>query len=262
MLKTRFKELVSLLLPREHGSWSLALEPVAFGLMAAPSRAGIPLGMAAALAFLMRRPVKVLFPNRPDSRRSLAAVSVGFMGALMLAGMCLAVHWGNAYSLWPLIPAAVAGVLFLWADLHGEWREGFAEISGSIAFAILPAAFGLLAGWPAANALVLAAMMLARSVPTVLFVRTCLRRIKGQTAPATLALTAGIMVSALMIWLASCGLAPWFAAGFSVLLAARMLYFLQLKEWFPAVRTLGYVEMTLGVIMVAAVAWVWHFLPR
>jgi hypothetical protein len=54
------REIIKLILPKEHGSWSLALEPLALGLLAAPSLAGGPLAIAAIAGFFLRRPLKIL----------------------------------------------------------------------------------------------------------------------------------------------------------------------------------------------------------
>jgi hypothetical protein len=52
-----------LVLPKEHGSWSLAIEPVVFGLIAAPSVAGGWFGLAVLAAFFARRPVRIALRN-------------------------------------------------------------------------------------------------------------------------------------------------------------------------------------------------------
>ena len=54
-------------LPREHGSWSLALEPLALGLLVVPSAAGAALAAAALAGFFARRPLKAA-ACRPLSR--------------------------------------------------------------------------------------------------------------------------------------------------------------------------------------------------
>ena len=53
---TRWQRVV---LPAEHGGWGLTLEPVLLGLLAAWSVAGLCLGVAAMLAFLVRTPLKL-----------------------------------------------------------------------------------------------------------------------------------------------------------------------------------------------------------
>lgn len=71
----------SLVLPREHGSWSLALEPLALGLLVAPTRAGAWLALAGAAAFLSRRPLKLALttpatdPRRPTALRWTALLT-------------------------------------------------------------------------------------------------------------------------------------------------------------------------------------------
>jgi hypothetical protein len=157
------------------------------------------------------------------------------------------------------LPAALAGLVFVWCDSRNEAREGVAEAAGAVAFGLLPAAFGALAGWNGSAALALAAVMLVRSVPTVLAVRANLRIKKGQAVsilPALLAAGVGLALSA---WLVSLRLAPWTAVFFAAVLAARTVWLLC---WRPrlAARTIGMVEATLGGLMVLALAATWkHF---
>ncbi|MBU6408830.1 MAG: hypothetical protein KGR98_00450, partial [Verrucomicrobia bacterium] len=152
-----------------------------------------------------------------------------------------------------------AGLVFVWCDSRNEAREGAAEVAGAVAFSSLPATFGALAGWGGAASLALAAVMLVRSVPTVLTVRANLRLKKGQAVsilPALLAAGAGLVLSA---WVVSLRLAPWTAALFAAVFAARTIWLLC---WRPqlAARTIGITEATLGVLMLLALAETWkHF---
>ncbi|HQY06456.1 MAG TPA: YwiC-like family protein, partial [Lacunisphaera sp.] len=56
-------------LPKEHGSWSLALEPLALGLLLAPSAAGGALLAAALAGFFARRPLKTALTAPASARR-------------------------------------------------------------------------------------------------------------------------------------------------------------------------------------------------
>ncbi|MGA9449849.1 MAG: YwiC-like family protein [Verrucomicrobiia bacterium] len=254
--KSRVRQAVRLILPKEHGSWSLALEPLALGLLVAPSAAGGALAVAALSGFFLRRPLKQVFNGKSDSRRPLALGCVAGLSALAFAGLSLAVKFDGVMRLWPLLPAALAGMAFLWFDLRNETREGAVEVAGAIAFGILPAAFGALAGWGAMASIALAAVMLARSVPTVLFVRTYLRFNKGRTAtgaPALIAAGAGLFLTA---WLVFTRLAPWPAAVFALAMTARTTW---LVGWRPrlAAKTLGIAEATFGTVMILALAIAW-----
>jgi hypothetical protein len=144
-----------LALPREHGSWSLALEPLVLGLLVAPSWAGAPLAVAATAGFFLRRPIKLLLQAKPDPRRPLAAFCAGTLTLIATAALWLAAQSGGWLHLWPLIPAAVAGLVFVWFDTRGENREETAELVGVTAFALLPAAFAALADWRMENCLAL-----------------------------------------------------------------------------------------------------------
>ena len=254
--KFHWREAVKLTLPKEHGSWSLALEPVAFGLLVAPSAAGAALALAAVSGFFLRRPMKLLLSRKSDPCQPLAARSLAILLLTGLTGLLLAVRFGAAGGWWPLLPAALAGMVFAWCDNRNEAREGAAEIAGVVSFSLLPAAFGALAGWSVVASLALAAIMLVRSVPTVLTVRTTIRIRKGRPyiiAPALLTAGAGVF---LIAWLAALRLAPWLALVFSLILAARTAWLLLWRPQLTA-KTVGITEAVLGgmIVVVLALAW-------
>lgn len=237
-----------LLLPKEHGSWSLAFEPVALGLLLAPSLAGGALALAAAAGFFARRPLKLAStaladnPRRQPARRWAAVLMLG--ASLALAG---AAALGTVGALWPLALAAPCGFLFLWFDLRQAMREAEAELAGSVAFALLPAAFATLAGWPVPAALALAVVMLARSVPTVLTIRTWLRLGKGRPANAFLPLaTAGIAFAA-VAGLAQADLLPVAAVALSAVLWLRTGWLVTAMRPAWTARRVGMMEALLGV---------------
>ncbi len=249
---------VQLTLPKEHGSWSLALEPVALGLLVAPSAAGGMLAVAALAGFFLRRPLRLAWRGHLDARQVEPLVlSLLVLATLALGGLWLSAKFGGVEKLWPLLPAAAAGLVFAWADSRNEARQGVAELAGAVAFGILPAAFGTLAGASVAGALALTAMMLVRSVPTVLTVRTCLRVLKGETfsiVPALVVAVAGIFLTA---WLAALHLLPWTGVIFAVAFAARTIWLLLWRPRLTA-RTIGLTEAVLGVILLLVLALTWR----
>ena len=247
-----------LVMPREHGSWSLALEPLVFGLIAAPSLAGGGLALAVFAAFFARRLLRIALGDASAERRVLARgplvglsiVATGFfLGAVALCG------W--AWLVW-VLPAAAAGAVFLHFDLRAAGREEIAEIAGAGAFALVPAALAALAGWSAPDAGALALVMLGRTVPSVLGVRACLRAAKtGERRAAPAVAGAGL---ALLVGLAlvRAGHAPTAAAGWLAVLAARTMFLLVWPRPVWRARTLGMIETVLGVGFVLAVAWAWR----
>lgn len=254
--KLNWSEAVKLSLPKEHGSWSLALEPVAFGLLVAPTAAGAALALAATAGLFLRRPMKLLLTQKSDPRQRLAAACVATLSLVALAGLWLAARLGANHGLWPLLPAALAGLVFAWCDQRNEAREGAAEVAGAVAFSLLPAAFGALAGWSVPASGALAAAALVRSVPTVLTVRANLRIKKGRTVSVYPALVAASVGLLLIGGLASLRLAPWTAALFATILAARSIWLLLGRPRLTA-RTIGIAETVLGGVMVIVLALTW-----
>ena len=251
---TQWRELV---LPKEHGSWSLALEPLAFGLLVAPSSGGGFLAVAVAAAFFARRPLRIAWRDaraerRSDARNALAALAViavgAFLGALLVAG----VEW----LLW-LVPSACAGALFISFDLRNGGREETAEIAGSAAFAFLPAAFAAIAGAAPATSIALALVMAGRAVPTVLSVRSALRGAKTGIRRPVPALLAAFAALAAGIVLVRHGLAPITAAAALGALAARAVALLVFPRSALRARTIGMAEAVIGILFVVFVALSW-----
>jgi hypothetical protein len=249
-----------LLLPKEHGGWSLAFEPVALGLLVAPSAAGAVLALAAVAGFFTRRPLKLaLTLPTTDPRRGPAQRWAAFFALLMLTLLAGAAGLGSTRALWPLLLAAPLGGLFLWFDLRHAMREAEAELAGSAAFALLPAACATLAGWPAPTALALATLALARNVPTVLTVRTCLRLGKAQETNALPPLAAGgaaFTVAALLAWQ---GLVPAVAVAVHAVFWIRTGWLVSaLRPAWPA-RQVGVMEAVLGGLQLGVLAAAYHW---
>jgi hypothetical protein len=248
----------SIFLPREHGSWSFVFEPLALGLLVAPSLAGGALAVTAAAAFFARRPLKAVLLGGEGLRHP------GTLGSAVLLGTCGAIGLGEALvlgglaPLWPLLLAAPLGALFLHFDRQNDSRSAAAEVSGSAAYGVLPAALAALAGWPAPAALALSATMLARGIPTVLTVRTYLRyRKSGASEPVRpLAAAAAAMIAVGLLWEQSLvpGVAPIFAA--ALLIRTVFLVTPLRPNW--AARRVGLVEAALGIAYAGVIAFGWR----
>ncbi len=259
----------SLVMPREHGSWSLAFEPVALGLLVVPSGAGGWLALAVIAGFFTRRPLKLaLTLPATDARRAAAwcwTLLFALTAAAALAASSSLGMWRNTphssfVSLWPLLLAAPFGAAFLWFDLRGEMREAEAELAGSTAFALVPATFATLAGWNAGPALALAVLMLARSMPTVLTVRTYVRSAKGKSASVWPALIAATAFCIVVFALAALHYLPLLACAFVALLAVRSALFLSPLAPAWSAKRIGMLEAVLGLTYLAglAAAYAWR----
>jgi hypothetical protein len=200
--------VASVFLPKEHGSWSLALEPLCLGLLIAPSWAGTALGIAALAVFFARRPLKTALTADSSDRRQRAFPALALLVVLASAALLEAGCLGGPAALWPLLLAAPLGGLFVYFDLQNEARAAAAEGVGSSAFALVPAAIATLAGWPVPVALALGAIALARNLPTVLTVRAYVRQAKGQTSRAGVPLLAAGLAGGALLRLHALSLVP------------------------------------------------------
>jgi hypothetical protein len=252
---SQWRELV---LPREHGSWSLALEPLAFGMIAAPSTAGGCLALTVMAAFFARRPLRIATREARVERRRAAQIAFAACAggaALGLAGAIL--FGGTGWLIW-LLPSAIAGGFFLSCDLRNGGREEAAEIAGSAAFAFLPAALAMLGGAAPGVALALGLVMVGRAVPTVLCVRSAVRSAKTGVHRPVAALVAAFAAFAGGVLLVRSGMAPAMAAGGLGVLAGRALMLLVYPRPALRARTIGMIEAVLGLAFVLAIALAWR----
>jgi hypothetical protein len=242
--------------PKEHGSWSLAFEPVALGLLAAPSPGGAWFWLAVAAGFFARRPLRIACGDANPARRAVARSAVAVCAAVAVAATAAAgALAGHGWLLW-LAPAAVCGGFFLWHDLKNDGRDELAEVAGSAAFAFLPAAFAALAGWSAGAPAALGLAMCARSVPTVIFVRAMVRGRKSGRRTLGLAGAAALAAALALTGLASAGFLSWMVAAlWGGLFLARVAIGACVSNL--RAKTLGMVEAILGVafVLTLAVAW-------
>lgn len=243
--------------PREHGSWSLALEPVALGLLTAPSTAGAALGAAVFAAFFLRRPWRLLLAGGDDPRRRLALGCVAVVGAAAAAGLTAAAVLAGPDRLWPLLLAAPPGALYVWLDSRGEARAAGAELAGVGAFAAVPAAIGATGGWPAGPALALGAVMLCRSVPAVMTIRAWLRSNKGEIVPVIPAAVAAVAAPGAAALLAAAGLAPWTGPWIMAVFLARTAILLGPWHLRWSASRLGLAESVLGGLAMVVLAASW-----
>lgn len=247
----------SVFLPKEHGSWSLALEPLALGLLVVPSIGGVALALAAFSGFLARRPVRALLGEARTPAATIAAVAL--LGLCAAAGFAEAAVLGGVIRLWPLLFSLPAVILFLYADWRGTARAALAEIAGGAAFALLPAALASLGGWRPAAALSLAAVMASRSVPTVMAVRSAVRSGKGQPASPRMSVFAAVTACVLLALLSSRSWVPGLVVDLSFLLVLRACFMAQSGGQARSARQLGLTEAVLGAVYVVGSALAYRF---
>ena len=245
-------------LPTEHGGWGITLEPVLLGLLVAPSPAGAGLALATAGAFLARHPFKIVAGDRRRGRRfartPYAERFTLAYAAASLGGLVLSVLASDDYTfLLPLAAAAPLACVQLWYDAAGRSRGLLPELAGSVAMGSVACSLALAggAGWPLA--LGLWALLAARFVPAILYVRARLAELKGKEFERWPSLLAHASAVAAVAALAAFKFLPWLAVVAAAVLLARAAYGFA-RRWPSTARRVGFAEIAFGALTVAAAA--------
>src|SRR5215207_5362102 len=249
--------LKTVALPTEHGGWGITLEPVVLGLLVAPSLAGAGLALATVGAFLARHPFKIVAGDRRRGRRfartPYAERFTLAYAAAALAGLVLSVFNSDDYTfLLPLAAAAPLAGVQLWYDAAGRSRGLLPEVAGSVAMGSVACSLALAggAGWPLA--LGLWALLAARFVPAILYVRARLAELHGREPARRPSLLAHAAAHAFVVALAAYGFLPWAAVLMTAVLFGRAAYGFT-RRWPSTAKGVGFGEIAFGALTVAAV---------
>lgn len=248
----------SVALPAEHGGWGFLLEPIALGLLVAPSFAGVLLGLAALGAFLMRQPLKVALIDRRRgkyyARTRLAerfALLYGGLAALCMLAAIGSVGFGVVL---PLILAAPLGMIQLVYDARSDSRNWLPELAGAVALAAVASSIALAGGWTRAPIAVLWAIQAARDIPSVLYVRARLRLEHGKAVPSVPTLAAHGAALAASGGLYVAGFVPLLTVIAAGVLFVRAAYGLSKYHRPTMPKVIGLQELGYGTMMVVMTA--------
>jgi hypothetical protein len=241
-------------LPIEHGGWSLLLEPVALGLLLAPSIGGALFALTALGAFLIRHPLKLVIADWVRKRRSpRTAMAVRFTSLyLFLTAVCLfAAITQSSGEFWlPIVIAAPIFLVQLYFDSKGQSRALIAELAGSFATGAFASTIAISGGWPRAAAFGLWIISAARAVPTILYLRARLRLLHSKPASPAIAYVSHLVALVVVLVIALIGIAPWLAVlAITMLLMRAILGFRPSKQRVTA-KMLGVRELIFGALTV------------
>lgn len=244
-------------LPSEHGGWSLTAEPVLLGLLVAWSWPGLALGAAAILAFLARTPLKFVLVDRRRHRwyprSGLAARFVAGESALVV-GLVAAGVAGSA-NRWFWVPLAVAAPMVsvqLWFDMHSRSRRLAPELLGAVGVSSMAAAIALAGGEAAPRAVGLWVVLAARAIAAIPYARCQVFRARRRPGPmwhSDLAQAVSVAAAGVAWLLDVLPVTPLVAvaliAAFNVVAVRRPV---------PPVKVIGLQQMAFGLTVVAITA--------
>lgn len=250
----RAKIVASVALPSEHGGWAFLIEPLALGLLVAPSRAGFLLAFAAVCGFLAHQPLKIAVKDRLAARRAprsvlaerFAAVYVG--GAVV--GLAAAAPFLTRDVLYALAAALPFAAIQFAYDARNRSRQAAAEISGALALATLAPAISLLGNAGYAVAIGMWIVLAARAVPSILYVRARLKIEHNKpvrVAPSWMAHVAALLV---IVVATALSLVPWLVVPAFVTLFVRSVVGLSRFRTPRRAAIVGVQEILCGVLTV------------
>ena len=256
------QRLRTIALPAEHGSWGLTLEPILLGLLIAPSWGGLGLAIGAFGLFLLRWPVKVAQTSRRQQRyprMTLALRFVALYGLLTFGGLLVGVWQAGWRPLWPLLAALPFGLIFFLYDSQNRSRSWQAELAGPVAFSATATIIALAAGWAVGPALALWFVLVARAVPSILYVRARIRLDRGRPHQPAIAIGTHGVALAIVVWLVWVDWLPWLTLSVFVLLLARAIWGLSHYRRPVPIKVIGFSELGWGLLLVLVVILGYYF---
>ncbi len=220
-------------------------------MLVAPSWGGALISLAACFAFLTRQPLRLALQdaNRGKSypRTGWCWTFVAIYLAAAAAALAGAIAVGGAVMLIPLglvAPFALVQVLF---DAHARGRNLLPELCGATAMSSTAAAIGIAGGLRIMPAFILSGIIICRMIPSIVYVRTLVRREHKQIVSPWPAAALQIAAIALVVSFAS----P-LAALAMVILLVRAIWGLTHEP--PRAKTLGWREVVFGAVTVVLAA--------
>jgi hypothetical protein len=257
-VRSQRRAIRSVALPSEHGGWGFLLEPVLLGLMAAGSGNGILLALAALGAFLIHQPLKIALKDRLKGQRALRTVwaerfAVGY-GLLAFVPFIIILQGVDFTFLIPLLFAIPFIVVQLFYDSRNKSRVLIPELSGAFALAMIAPSIAILGGWLLAPALVLWLLLIARSAPSILYVRARLKLEHDKPADPRPAWAAHLVALFGVVILVFSNAAPRLAVAAMLMLSARAFVGLSKYRKPRRASMIGMQEMIYGFVTAALFA--------
>jgi len=232
-----------LALPNEHGGWGFLVEPVLLALAVRPSWPGALVAVAFAFGFLTRQPLRFALQDAlketsyPRTRWCWLFASAYALAALVALGFAVALAgWTVIIPLGLVAPLGLTQILY---DAHNKGRTLLPEMAGAAAMSSSAAAIAIAGNVRLLVAFALSGIIVARALPSILYVRSMLGRGNAFTPLSSHAIA--VLLVALF--------APKMAVVAMGLLFVRAAFGLSRQA--PRARTIGWTEVVMGLVTVA-----------
>ncbi len=247
--------------PTEHGGWSFLLEPIVGGLLIAFSVGGLWISLSILGAFLCRQPLKVLIADRLGMRvRERARTAIMFLtiyGFVATIGLVGAVISSGFEPLSPFVFVLPLVGVQIFDDVSRRGRQLLPEVLGAVSISASAAAIALAGGRSWSIAVSLWVVFVARSVPSIFYVRSRLLLEKGKPYSRTGSTIAHFVAVAVVGVFTYAGLSSFLALGAMSGLLWRSLAGLSGRRKLKAMQ-IGIREVLYGILTVLLITAGFH----
>ncbi len=240
--------------PHEHGSWGFVLEPLVLSLLVTYSFTGLLLAVSSFLIFLNHQPVRVLLSKKRNKQLFFPAL-LFFMIYSVFIVITLVYVFQNSQikNLLPFGIAILLMLIFFILELIQKGRELLAEFIAPISITFIGMSIVLIGGWTFYLVIAFAIVLLARSIPTVLYIHLKVQAVKMKEFPKQVFYISEIIFLSLVAILAFSKLIPILSIFAVILLIGRAVYGLSKKGLLENIRILGIKEFIFGILYVVIV---------
>lgn len=244
-------------LPTEHGSWGFLFEPIVVALAIGPSISGLAIAIMTIGAFLSRQPLKVLIIDRlgqKNNARAQAAVTFILMfSALSAVGFASTLYLTGIRPLMPFILVVPFAAVQIYFDGSRKSRGLLPELLGGVSISASSAAILLAGGATLFAAAAIWILMIARLIPSIIYIRNRLRLEKGKDHSLRQPIGVHSIAFIATVILAYYGGVPWLAVAAMALLLFRAVTGLSATRKKLKAMQIGVLEVIYGAVMVLAV---------
>lgn len=241
-------------LPVEHGSWGFLFEPLVAGIAVAPSTASPWIATMVIGAFLMRQPLKVILSDWQNGRwlpqTKVAVKFLLFYSAIFGVGLKASIYLATPESFIPFALVIPFAAYQIYCDATRSSRQLFAELIGSVAISSSIAVIAIADNWAYPKAFILWAIIVARLIPSILYVRNRLFLEKGKPYSKAVPILAHLIAAVFVGGAAINGFAPYLTVFmFGVLLVRSIVGLSSYRKKVKAMK-IGIGELIYGTLTV------------
>ncbi len=250
--------LKNIMLPSEHGGWSLVLEPVVLGLLVAYSFLGLLLGLSFFFLFLLRHPLRTVIgdlkKNRKFPRTNVAGIISIIYFLLSASFFMYAIILSGKNLIFPMLFALPFFLTYILIDIIIQKRSLLSELSGPVALGSVSASIALADGWSLLPALGLWMIIIFRILPSIIYIRARLELERGNKINRMPALTLHLAVIILALILIQYQMIPMLVIPALLILFIRSYIGLSDFRKPTYVQKIGYMEIAYGAMTIFIVA--------